>query len=87
MAGDSRNWRIVKNAEDLPAGIDAMIAETVEWFLDDSRLNTEDFIDRLCQSFGGDGYGENDWDITELDSPAVRKIMREARSVHREATS
>lgn len=73
-----RELKIIREVEDITADVELAIQETVEWFVD-GPMPTEDFIDRLCKDYG-DG-----WDIEELDTPAVRKIMRIARSIKNEA--
>jgi len=70
---------ILREAEDVTKAILESVRECVEWFDDEPTMVTEDFIDRLCDSYGGD-----DFDIENYDNPAVRKIMREARAIRRE---
>lgn len=64
-------------ADDVTNEILASVEDCVDWF-EEGPMPTEEFIDRLCQSYG-DG-----WDIEAYDSPAVRKIMRVARQSKRD---
>lgn len=68
-------------ADDVDAEVLAAVEEAVEWFMD-RPLNTDEFLDRLCDSPGTTG-----WDIEQVDTPAVRKIMRHARAIKRDATT
>jgi hypothetical protein len=71
---------ILVTEEDVTAELLVCVEECVEgWFMD-RPLITEDFIDRLCTSYG------NDWDIENLGSPAARKVMRHARTHKKEAS-
>jgi hypothetical protein len=71
----------LSKAEDVTDHILVLVANCVEdWYPDDRSMPQDDFIDRLCDSYGN----EEGWDIEDLDTPAVRKIMRHARSVRRE---
>jgi hypothetical protein len=65
-------------AEDVTDEILGAVAQAVEWFEGEATMPVEDFIDRLCGT-----YAEG-WDIEQLDTPAVRKIMKHARKVRRE---
>jgi hypothetical protein len=74
--------RIIYGAHEVSDHMLTLVVNCVEdWFpADRGRINTEDFIDRLCENYGNaDG-----WDIEQLDTPAVRKIMRHARTAQRE---
>lgn len=76
---DMRVMRLLEAAEDVTPEILAAVEETVEWFLD-GPMPLEDFIDRLCDTHGG-----QEWDIERLSTPAVNRIMRHARKVKRES--
>jgi hypothetical protein len=73
------NLRLLVDAADVDDPILRSVEDCVEWFLD-GPLNEDDFIDRLCKSYAGG------WDIEQLNTPAVRTIMRHARKVKREMT-
>lgn len=64
---------VLVSAEDVTPEIEAAIIETLGWFEDEARLSTQEFIDRLCDTYA------DTWDIESYDNPAVRKIMRIAR--------
>lgn len=77
---------ILYDADDVTDKVLRDAEETVDWFDDEPSMPTTDFIDRMCQ---GGGYlaDGTPYDIEELDSPAVRKIMRHARQVRRDRTT
>lgn len=68
--------RILFEASDVTPEIESAIEDCLDWFTDQARLNTEEFIDRLCDSYGGDT-----WDIENYHTPAVRRIMKLARGM------
>lgn len=71
--------RILETATDVTDDVLNAAARCVEdRFAPGIPLDQEDFIDRLC-----DDYARG-WDIERLDTPAVRKIMRHARTVRAE---
>jgi len=72
---DYSNLKILETADDVTDAILKDVEDCVEWF-DDEPMGTEAFIDRLCKSCSGGEY-----DIESYDNPAVRKIMKHARSV------
>lgn len=84
---DERNWRVLVTEEDVTPEIEAFVEETVDWFDDERTMPTEEFIDRLCKTYGGDGRGEADFDLDQYDNPAARKIMRIARRIRKERTT
>jgi hypothetical protein len=65
---------------------DAMIEDVLsclDFFWDQKGLGTEEFIDKLSDTYG---LGSTPpWELDSYDSPAARKIMRIARSARREA--
>lgn len=72
--------RMLEHANEVSAHILVLVANCVEDRFNEGPIPEGDFIDRLC-----DDYGNADgWDIDNLDTPAVRKIMRHARKVRRE---
>lgn len=73
------NLKTLQTEEDVTPEIEAHVAEAVEWFDDEEKMPTEDFIDRLCKDYGG-----TDWDLDQYDNPAARKIMRIARRIRRD---
>jgi hypothetical protein len=72
---------LLTKAEDVDAHVLVLVANCVEdWFPPERALATEAFLDRLCN-----GYIDSDgWDIEQMDTPAVRKIMRHARHTRQE---
>lgn len=83
-APDSRSWKLLVEEEDVTDEILEHALDCLDWFQDRKGLSTQDFIDRLAQSYGGSGYDPDNWDIDSYDNPAVRKIMRVARRAKRE---
>lgn len=78
--------RILRTAIDVDAGVLRAVVDCLDWFPDGTPMSEDDFIDRLCGTYGlqrdidGEPHG---WDIEDLGTPAVRKIMRHARAVRR----
>lgn len=78
----STNLRLLVTAGDVDEDALALVRECVDdWFPADTPMAQDDFIDTLCERYGNTAG----WDIEQLDTPAVRKIMREARRVRRDA--
>lgn len=71
--------KVLLTAKDVTPEIERCIESAVEWFDDESTMPAEDFIDRLCNSYGGD-----DFDLESYDNEAARKILRIARRIRRE---
>lgn len=76
---DHDRLRLLETVDDVTPDVLAAAEETLDWFDDEPRMSTEDFIDRLCAQPLAQG-----WDIEVYDNPAVRKIMRHARALRRE---
>ena len=74
--------KLIERADDVTTGMLTVVANCVDdYYIDSGIPPVDEFIDRLCDEYGNaDG-----WDIENLDTPAVRKIMRHARSSWREA--
>jgi hypothetical protein len=76
--------RIIEKAGDVSSHMLVLVDNAVDDWINlhfTSPLDDEAFIDRLCRDYANaDG-----WDIENLDTPAVRKIMRAARQTRREA--
>lgn len=72
---------VLYKAEDVNGHVLRLAVDCVEdWFTEGFSIPVDDFIDRLCDDYlNAEGY-----DIEQYDSPAVRKIMREARQAKRE---
>lgn len=68
---------ILTEADQIDDAIVAAIEDCLDWF-EGEPLRTQEFIDRLCQSYA-DG-----WDIESYDNAATRLIMRIARSMRAE---
>jgi hypothetical protein len=68
---------VLTKAEDVDDHLLVLAANCVEdWFADEPGVPTEDFVDR----YSTDYLNDEGWDIENYDCPAVRKIMRHARS-------
>jgi hypothetical protein len=72
MSGE-HTYRALVTAEDVTEGVLACVRDCVDWFDDSPTMPTEEFIDRLCVSYG------SDFDLESYDNEAARKIMRAAR--------
>lgn len=72
--------KVLVRAADVTDHILVHVGSCVDDWFPDGPLPEDDFIDRLCRGYGN---GEG-WDIENLDTPAVRKIMRHARQARRE---
>jgi hypothetical protein len=73
------SYRVLSAAHEVDDHVLVLVTNCVEdRFPPDEAMPTDEFIDRLCES-----YAEG-WDIEQLDTPAVRKIMRHARAIRRE---
>lgn len=79
-----RKWRILHDADDVTPEIEAHIRDCVDWFDGEPTMGQQEFIDRLCKSYGGSGENQDDFDLDSYDSPAARRIMRIARAERRE---
>lgn len=82
-----RSWRVLREAEDVTPEIEEFVRQTVDWFDDEPTMGTQEFIDRLCKTYGGSGESVDDFDLDNYDSPAARRIMRIARAERRERNS
>lgn len=71
-------WHNLHRAEDVTEEMLASVDDCLDFF-EGERLSTVEFIDRFATI-----YLPKRWDIEEYDSPASRKIMREARRLRRE---
>lgn len=73
--------RLLVKAEDVTDHMLVLAGNCVEdWFTPERSMSEDEFIDRFCAGYL---YPEG-WDIENLDTPAVRKIMRSARRARRE---
>lgn len=85
MQTEEKKWRMLKTADDITPEIKQDIAACVEgWFLDEP-MPAEDFLDKLCDHFGGSGRDDRSYDLDHYDNEAARAIMRIARRIRREA--
>lgn len=76
------NLRLLVTAGDIDEDALALVRECVDdWFLVGTPMAADEFIDTLCERYGNTAG----WDIEQLDTPAVRVIMREARRARRDA--
>lgn len=72
------------------AEVDAFIGdddlnEALDWFDDEPKMPTDEYLDRLFPRYGGlrDNQGR-ELDLDQLDNAAARRIMSRARSLRRE---
>ncbi len=72
--------RFLEKAQDVTEHMLVLVVNTVEDRFTEGPIDTDEFIDRLCDSY----LIAEGWDIKDLNTPAVRKIMRHARDVQRE---
>ncbi len=70
--------RMLVSASDVTDDILVYAENVVDWFQDGEPMPTEEFLDRLCDDFGG-----NTFDLDSYDNAAARKIMRHARAFRR----
>lgn len=84
MTDEATSWRVLREAEDVTPDVEALVRECVDWFEDEPTMGTQEFIDRLCKTYGGAGYSPDDFDLDNYDSPAARRIMRIARAERKE---
>jgi hypothetical protein len=78
VSDSSVSKRLLITAADITPEIERSIEDCLDWF-EGEPLRTEEFIDRLCDSYG------TDFDIESYDNGAARKIMRLARKLRAEA--
>lgn len=77
----STDLQTLSAASDVSEHILTLVASCVEgWFPPGTPLDFDEFIDRLCNDYLNDAG----WDIEDLATPAVRKILRHARAVRRD---
>jgi hypothetical protein len=76
---ETRQTRTLREEEDVTEEVLAAIPDALEWFEDRRSLPTEEFIDRFS-----DTYGYPEWELDNYDSPAARKVLREARRIRKE---
>ena len=73
------NPRVLVEADDVTDEVLAQIPDCLEWYSDRRTVPAEDFIDKFS-----DTYGYPEWELDNYDSPAARKILKEARRLKRE---
>jgi hypothetical protein len=79
-------YRLLSSAAEVDRFItDEQLSEALDWFDDEPRMSTSDFLDRLFPRYGGpaDDAG-NELDLDSLDNAAARRIMSRARTLRRE---
>lgn len=81
---DGRTYRLLEEAGDVDEEILAAIENCLDWFPEGEPMPTEEFIDRLCKTYGSPSFDKPGFDLDQYDNPAARKIMREARRMRRE---
>lgn len=59
--------------------------EALDWFDDEPRMATDEFLDRLFPRYGGprDDQGR-ELDLDQMDNDAARRIMARARALRKE---
>lgn len=73
--------RPIREADEVTDEMLALVGDCLDgWFDDDEPLSTEDFVDRFSDTYLVDFNVELD----NYDSPAARKILREARKIRSE---
>lgn len=82
-----KTYYMLQTAEDVDGLItDEQLDAALDWFEDEPKLPTSDFLDRLFPRYSGppgpDGYDECDLD--QMDNEAARRIMARARKLRRE---
>lgn len=80
MSTPDHELRLLVKAEDVTDHILVLVANVVEDRYPEGPIPEDAFIDWLCDDYA---YADG-WDIENLNTPAVRKIMRHARQVQRE---
>lgn len=76
---DYSHLKMLVTKEDVTEEILKCVENCVDWFDDEPTMGTQEFIDRLCKTYGGD-----DFDMGNYDNEAARYIMREARRIRKE---
>lgn len=72
--------RLLVNADDVNAHLLVLAVNCVEDWFPEGPIPLDDYVDRLCHDYlNAEGF-----DIENLDTPAVRKIMRAAREAQRQ---
>lgn len=70
----STERRVLSEARDVTPDILQLAERTHDdWFSDTTRIDWEEFLDRMCAD------PDIDWDIEQMDAPAVQKIQRHVR--------
>jgi hypothetical protein len=80
------NARLLQTAEEVDQLIsDGDLNSALDWFDDEPRMPTDEFLDRLFPRYGGplDSDGR-ELDLDQLDNSAARRIMSRARQLRRE---
>ncbi len=79
-------YRMLQTGEEVDEIItDADLESALDWFDDEPRMGTADFLDRLFPRYGTlkDSQGA-EVDLDQLDNPAARRIMSRARRLRKE---
>lgn len=82
----NRTYRLLQTTEEVDALItDAELNSALDWFDDEPRMPTEDYLDRLFPKYGGPRDNDGaELDLDHLDNEAARRIMKRARRLRRE---
>jgi len=78
---DDAAIRIIAAADEVTPEMLAQVEDCLEWFDLEEPLPTEDFVDRLCNTYLIRDFGV---ELGDYDSPATRKFLREARKIRAE---
>jgi len=81
-----RQFRMLQTAEEVDELItDEMLNSALDWFDDEPKMPTDEFLDRLFPRYGEklDPEGR-EIDLDQLDNAAARRIMSRARKLRKE---
>lgn len=81
-----KNYRMLQTAEEVDELIsDELLNGALDWFHDEPRMPTDEFLDRLFPRYG-DIYDPDGrpLDLDQLDNAAARRIMARARKLRKE---
>lgn len=79
-------YRLLQTAEEVDQFLtDDDLNSALDWFDDEPKMGTEEFLDRLFPRYGGPSDSDdNELDLDQLDNAAARRIMARARKLRKE---
>lgn len=79
-------YRLLTTAEEVDDLLsDEDLGSALDWFDDESKMPTDEFLDRLFPKYGGPQDSEGrELDLDQMDNAAARRIMARARRLRRE---